>query len=82
MRVIQCIIRCRTQAYYAYPIKAPVVVAANAVLLLPAVPGMLEAIPNKFYVSCIARFKRLLRGRLHGADTSVSLVLSSIVGGY
>jgi hypothetical protein len=49
MRVIQCIIPCRTQAYYAYPIKAPVVVAVNAVLLLPAVPGMLEhpAIPNK-----------------------------------
>jgi len=37
------------QAYYAYPIKALVVVAANPVLLLPAVPGMLEypAIPNK-----------------------------------
>jgi len=64
MRVIECIIRYRTQAYYAYPIKAPVVVAANAVLLLPAVPGKLEAIPNKFHVSCIACFKRLLRGAL------------------
>jgi hypothetical protein len=49
MRVIQCIIHSRIHAYYAYPINAPVVVAANAVLLLPAVPGMLEhsAIPNK-----------------------------------
>jgi hypothetical protein len=49
MWVIQCIVRCRTQTYYAYPIKAPVVVAAHAVLLLPAVPGMLEhpVIPHK-----------------------------------
>ena len=43
------LIRPVTPAYYACSIKAPVVVAANAVLLVPAVPSMSEhpALPNE-----------------------------------